>query len=92
MALSDNVVRAGLTPKFKDVKTLCDMLHYGCVFIISVAYCLLLSTVMLLLNYRDLSDADESSTIFVNGLEYLAHLWSVAHLSHANNIQSHYNC
>ena len=29
MALSDNVVRAGLTPKFKDVKTLCDMLHYG---------------------------------------------------------------
>jgi Phosphomannose isomerase type I len=28
MALSDNVVRAGLTPKFKDVRTLCDMLHY----------------------------------------------------------------
>ncbi len=28
MALSDNVVRAGLTPKFKDVETLCDMLHY----------------------------------------------------------------
>jgi hypothetical protein len=52
MALSDNVVRAGLTPKFKDVKTLCDMLHYGYVVIFSVAYfayCLLLSTVMLLL-------------------------------------------
>ena len=49
MALSDNVVRAGLTPKFKDVKTLCDMLHYGYVIIISVAYYLLLSTVMLLL-------------------------------------------
>ena len=29
MALSDNVVRAGLTPKFKDVRTLCDMLHYS---------------------------------------------------------------
>lgn len=28
MALSDNVVRAGLTPKFKDVDTLCEMLHY----------------------------------------------------------------
>lgn len=28
MALSDNVVRAGLTPKFKDVETLCNMLHY----------------------------------------------------------------
>lgn len=28
MALSDNVVRAGLTPKFKDVETLCSMLHY----------------------------------------------------------------
>ena len=28
MALSDNVVRAGLTPKFKDVDTLCSMLHY----------------------------------------------------------------
>lgn len=28
MACSDNVVRAGLTPKFKDVKTLCDMLDY----------------------------------------------------------------
>jgi mannose-6-phosphate isomerase len=28
MALSDNVVRAGLTPKFKDVDTLCNMLHY----------------------------------------------------------------
>lgn len=28
MALSDNVVRAGLTPKFKDVDTLCKMLHY----------------------------------------------------------------
>ena len=41
MALSDNVVRAGLTPKFKDVKTLCDMLHYGYVTIItSIRYCL----------------------------------------------------
>ena len=28
MACSDNVVRAGLTPKFKDVGTLCDMLDY----------------------------------------------------------------
>ncbi|RMZ95024.1 mannose-6-phosphate isomerase [Brachionus plicatilis] len=29
MACSDNVVRAGLTPKFKDVKILCDMLDYS---------------------------------------------------------------
>lgn len=29
MACSDNVVRAGLTPKFKDVKTLCSMLTYN---------------------------------------------------------------
>jgi mannose-6-phosphate isomerase len=29
MAASDNVVRAGLTPKFKDVKTLVDMLTYS---------------------------------------------------------------
>ena len=28
MACSDNVVRAGLTPKFKDVTTLCNMLDY----------------------------------------------------------------
>lgn len=28
MACSDNVVRAGLTPKFKDVDTLCKMLTY----------------------------------------------------------------
>mmetsp|Transcript_13813 Transcript_13813/g.45125 ORF Transcript_13813/g.45125 Transcript_13813/m.45125 type:complete len:458 (+) Transcript_13813:741-2114(+) len=28
MATSDNVVRAGLTPKFKDVDVLCDMLTY----------------------------------------------------------------
>jgi hypothetical protein len=28
MALSDNVVRAGLTPKPRDVATLCRMLHY----------------------------------------------------------------
>ena len=28
MACSDNVVRAGLTPKFKDVDTLLDMLNY----------------------------------------------------------------
>jgi len=30
MACSDNVVRAGLTPKFKDVPTLCDILNYHC--------------------------------------------------------------
>ncbi|ODA78914.1 hypothetical protein RJ55_04504 [Drechmeria coniospora] len=30
MAASDNVVRAGLTPKFKDVATLVDMLTYNC--------------------------------------------------------------
>lgn len=29
MACSDNVVRAGLTPKFKDVETLCSMLDYA---------------------------------------------------------------
>lgn len=29
MACSDNVVRAGLTPKFKDVKVLCEMLDYS---------------------------------------------------------------
>lgn len=28
MACSDNVIRAGLTPKFKDVNTLCKMLNY----------------------------------------------------------------
>ncbi|XP_072033617.1 mannose-6-phosphate isomerase-like [Amphiura filiformis] len=28
MACSDNVVRAGLTPKYKDVPTLCEMLSY----------------------------------------------------------------
>lgn len=28
MACSDNVVRAGLTPKFKDVPTLCSLLNY----------------------------------------------------------------
>lgn len=28
MACSDNVVRAGLTPKFVDVETLCSMLNY----------------------------------------------------------------
>lgn len=28
MAISDNVVRAGLTPKFRDVETLCRMLKY----------------------------------------------------------------
>ena len=28
MALSDNTVRAGLTPKHRDVETLLDMLHY----------------------------------------------------------------
>ena len=30
MASSDNVVRAGLTPKFKDVTTLCSMLTFKC--------------------------------------------------------------
>ncbi|XP_071441570.1 mannose-6-phosphate isomerase isoform X2 [Hetaerina americana] len=30
MACSDNVVRAGLTPKFRDVETLCEMLIYSC--------------------------------------------------------------
>lgn len=30
MACSDNVVRAGLTPKYKDVTTLCEMLTYEC--------------------------------------------------------------
>eukprot|EP00605_Chrysophyceae_sp_TOSAG23-4_P001547 GSChrysophyteH1.ASY1.ANO1.1696.1 assembled CDS len=36
MALSDNVVRAGLTPKFKDKATLERMLTYNCA---EVAYC-----------------------------------------------------
>ena len=30
MSTSDNVVRAGLTPKFKDVQTFCEMLTYEC--------------------------------------------------------------
>lgn len=30
MACSDNVIRAGLTPKFKDVDTLCSSLTYEC--------------------------------------------------------------
>lgn len=29
MACSDNTVRAGLTPKYIDVSTLCDMLNYS---------------------------------------------------------------
>lgn len=29
MACSDNTVRAGLTPKFLDVRTLCEMLDYS---------------------------------------------------------------
>jgi mannose-6-phosphate isomerase len=29
MAASDNVVRAGLTPKFRDVSVLCEMLTYA---------------------------------------------------------------
>lgn len=29
MACSDNTVRAGLTPKYIDVNTLCDMLNYS---------------------------------------------------------------
>lgn len=32
MATSDNVVRAGLTPKYRDVQTLCSMLTYNQVF------------------------------------------------------------
>lgn len=32
MATSDNVVRAGLTPKHRDIKTLCSMLTYKQVF------------------------------------------------------------
>merc|ERR1712070_1292773 len=28
MSCSDNVVRGGLTPKYKDVEVLCEMLHY----------------------------------------------------------------
>lgn len=28
MACSDNVVRAGLTPKYRDVETLCEILNY----------------------------------------------------------------
>lgn len=31
MACSDNVVRAGLTPKYQDVETLVNMLEYGMV-------------------------------------------------------------
>ncbi|RWS06954.1 Phosphomannose isomerase and protein kinase domain containing protein-like protein [Dinothrombium tinctorium] len=30
MACSDNVIRAGLTPKYKDVQTLCNSLTYDC--------------------------------------------------------------
>lgn len=30
MACSDNVVRVGLTPKFRDVNTLVNMLTYRC--------------------------------------------------------------
>ena len=29
MACSDNTIRAGLTPKFRDVETLCGMLDYS---------------------------------------------------------------
>jgi mannose-6-phosphate isomerase len=29
MACSDNTIRAGLTPKFRDVETLCGMLNYS---------------------------------------------------------------
>lgn len=38
MACSDNVVRAGLTPKFRDVETLCDMLTYECMSAESVKF------------------------------------------------------
>jgi mannose-6-phosphate isomerase class I len=38
MATSDNVVRAGLTPKYRDVQTLCSMLTYKQVSVI-VTFC-----------------------------------------------------
>ncbi|CAN0881360.1 Mannose-6-phosphate isomerase 1 [Linum grandiflorum] len=38
MATSDNVVRAGLTPKFRDVHTLCSMLTYKQVCFISIIF------------------------------------------------------
>lgn len=38
MATSDNVVRAGLTPKFRDVQTLCSMLTYKQVSSCTVTY------------------------------------------------------
>lgn len=45
MATSDNVVRAGLTPKYRDVQTLCSMLTYKHVSYTvtdaSLVYCLL---------------------------------------------------
>jgi len=40
MATSDNVVRAGLTPKYRDVQTLCSMLTYKQVSVI-VIYCVM---------------------------------------------------
>jgi mannose-6-phosphate isomerase len=41
MATSDNVVRAGLTPKYRDVETLGDMLTYkqvSCIFMVTDLY------------------------------------------------------
>jgi mannose-6-phosphate isomerase len=38
MALSDNVVRAGLTPKFKDIDTLCKMLVYRFFFFFVILF------------------------------------------------------
>ncbi|CAN7997566.1 unnamed protein product, partial [Ixodes hexagonus] len=38
MACSDNVVRAGLTPKFKDVDTLCSMLSYNSIPVSDVRF------------------------------------------------------
>jgi mannose-6-phosphate isomerase len=42
MATSDNVVRAGLTPKYRDVQTLCSMLTYKQVSYLCLIYILLL--------------------------------------------------
>lgn len=39
MATSDNVVRAGLTPKYRDVQTLCSMLTYKQVSFMIISIC-----------------------------------------------------
>lgn len=43
MACSDNTIRAGLTPKFKDLETLCDCLTYSTK---SAKNCLVSSTLL----------------------------------------------